>query len=399
MRLMMVKAMNRSIRILYDDGGFFLPYGGVARYFTEMIKRLPDGFNWKFGLKSTANLYLQAPPYNVPPHSQDVHWFVKNILRGHSFKGVSFVYKLLARLSPKAFPSGELANDRAFKHALEEMDFDVLHITGAHPVRDIWSPVVGKKPIVVTVYDLIPEIINGSKRVQTYRRKLMRDATHVIAISECTKRDLIRIYDVPSEKITVIHLGFLKMANVCEVEFELPRPYVLYVGRRDGYKNFRFLVDAISPLLRDGDLHLFCTGGDFSQEEKSLFEGLNISHKVHQRFVADEEMPDLFRKAAAFVYPSIYEGFGIPILDAFSAGCPVVLSNCSCFPEVGGDAALYFDDGDAETLRSHVVRLLTDGALRNELIEKGIARANLFTWEKCANETAGIYRKVYGDMS
>ena len=107
-------------------------------------------------------------------------------------------------------------------------------------------------------------------------------------------------------------------------------------------------------------------------------------------------MPSLFHNAVAFVYPSIYEGFGIPILDAFSAGCPVILSNCSCFPEVGGDAALYFDDGDAETLRTHITSLVQDKSLRKTLIEKGFKRAELFTWEKCAERTADVYRVVCG---
>ena len=106
-------------------------------------------------------------------------------------------------------------------------------------------------------------------------------------------------------------------------------------------------------------------------------------------------MSKLFRNALTFVYPSLYEGFGIPILDAFSAGCPVILSNCSCFPEVGGDAALYFDEGDSETLRNHVKALMKDESLRKTLIEKGKARANLFTWEKCAERTAEVYWKVF----
>lgn len=386
--------MSEKIKVLYDDGGFFLPYGGVARYFTETIKRLPDDIAWQFGMACTGNIYLQKPPYNVPPPKQTVHDFIRDTLKGHSFRGVSHVYRMLARLMPNRFPSGELANKRALKKAFNACDFDILHVTGPHPVFDTWHSVVGKRPIVVTVYDLIPEIINHSKRVVACRRKLLNDAAHIISISEKTKIDVMRLYGIPEEKISVIHLGFLKQEGDAPVEPPIPSPYILFVGRRGAYKNFPFFAEAIAPILKTTDLMLFCTGGPFTADEKKLFKRLDIGGKVQQRFIEDEQMPSLFRNALTFVYPSLYEGFGIPILDAFSAGCPVILSNCSCFPEVGGDAALYFDEGDAETLRTHILNLMKDKVLRETLIEKGLKRAELFTWEKCAERTAEVYRRV-----
>ena len=386
--------MDERIKILYDDGGFFLSYGGVARYFTETIKRLPDDIEWQFGMACTWNMYLQRPPYNVPPPKQTVHDFIRNTLKGHSFRGVSHVYQLLARLMPNRFPSGELANKRAMKKVFKTCDFDILHVTGAHPVFDTWHSIVGKRPIVVTVYDLIPEIINHSTRVAACRKKLLNDAAHIISISEKTKTDVIRLYGVPEEKISVIHLGYLEQDGNASVEPPIPSPYILFVGRRGAYKNFQFLAEAIAPILKTTDLTLFCTGRSFTADEKALLERLGIAGKVQQRFIEDEQMPSLFRNAQMFVFPSIYEGFGIPILDAFSARCPVILSNCSCFPEVGGDAALYFDDGDAETLRTHILNLMKDKVLREILIEKGLKRAELFTWEKCAERTADVYRMI-----
>ena len=383
-----------KIKILYDDGGFVMPYGGVARYFTEMIKRLPEDIAWQFGMVGTRNLYLQKPPYNLPPYNQDVHDFVRNTLNGHSFRGVSHVYQMLARLMPNRFPSGELANKRALNAAFKTCDFDIVHLTSAHPVHDYWRLVRGKRPIVVTIYDLIPEILYGDNRVARIRRRLLRDASHIIAISEYTKRDIMRIYNVPNDKITVIHLGYLKPDVMARVSFPLPKSYVLYVGGRGGYKNFSFFIKAIAPLLKDMDLSLFCTGGKFNADEQSLLVRLGITAKIQQRFVPDAELPDLFANAVAFVYPSIYEGFGLPILDAFEAGCPVVLSRCSCFPEVGGEAALYFDKDDAETLRKHIFNLQSDKHLREEMIAKGKHRTSLFTWEKCAEGTARVYRDV-----
>ena len=388
--------MGEKITILYDDIGFVLPYGGVARYLAEMIKRLPDDIAWKFGMACTGNRYLQESPYNVPPPKHTVHDFIRDTLNGHSFRGVSHVYQLLARLMPDRFPSGELANKRALKEAFKTCDFDILHVTGPHPVFDTWHSVVGKRPIVVTVYDLIPEIINHSKRVAACRKKLLNDAAHIISISEKTKMDVIRLYGVPEEKISVVHLGYLKQDGNASVEPPIPSPYILFVGRRGAYKNFQFLAEAIAPILKTTGLTLFCTGGSFAVDEMALFERLGIADKVFQRFIEDEQIPSLFRNALAFVYPSIYEGFGLPILDAFSAGCPVILSNCSCFPEVGGDAALYFDDGDVGTLCNHVKSLIKDESLRKELIGRGLERAKLFTWEKCAEKTAEVYHKVCG---
>lgn len=386
--------MGEKIKVLYDNGGFFLPYGGVARYFTEMIKRLPDDIAWQFGMACTENIYLQKSPYNMPPPQQTVHDFIRDTLKGHSFRGVSHVYRLLAHLMPNRFPSGKLANERVLAQTFKKCDFDIFHFTRAHPIADIWSPIAGKRPIVVTVFDLIPEIFKVKRKVGRFRRKLLKDATHIIAISETTKRDLMRLYGTPEERISVIPLGFMKQERNAPVDPPIPSPYILYLGRRDIYKNFPFFVEAIAPILKTTDLTLFCTGESFETGEISLFERLGIADKVQQRFIEDEQMPSLFRNAMAFVYPSLYEGFGLPILDAFSAGCPVILSNCSCFPEVGGDAALYFDEGDAATLRTHILNLMKDKALRETLIEKGLKRAELFTWERCAEKTAEVYRKV-----
>ena len=370
-----------------------MPYGGVARYFTEMIKRLPDDIAWQFGMVSTRNIYLQEPPYCIPRHKQNAHDFIRNTLKGHSFPGVTHVYKLLARLMPRKFPSGELANARIFRKTLRKGDFDIVHLTSAHTVHDNWWPVLGKRPIVVTIYDLIPEIIYEGKRISRMRRRLLREATHIIAISEYTKRDIMRIYGVPSEKISVIHLGFLKPDVTTSVSFPLPKPYLLYVGARGGYKNFSFFVEAIAPILKTSELSLFCTGGRFNAEELALLGRLGISDKVHQRFVADVEMTDLFANAIAFVYPSIYEGFGIPILDAFAAGCPALISDASCFPEVAGDAALYFDPKNAVDLRDKLIQLLK-GDIRQSLVDKGMERVRQFSWQRCADQTAAVYRKV-----
>lgn len=379
------------MRILYDDQGFVEHHGGVSRYFTEIMKRLPDGFEYVLPLISTSNEYLHNAPFNLPLHKQDVYDFIRDWCHGRSFPGVSRVYRFYARLMPQRFPSGELANVRKVRKALKEGDFDVFHPTGPHWIRDDWKMVVGKKPIVVTVHDLIPELLYGSKRTMACRRQVLKAASHVIAVSESTKRDVIRLYGIPKEKISVIYHGYLPIDTTIPLRDQPHDPYVVYVGKRNGYKNFRFLVEAIASLLKNKDLMLFCTGSEFSLDERSFFDSLGVSHRIVQRFVLDEEMPALFKNAVAFVYPSIFEGFGMPILDAFSSGCPVILSRTSCFPEVADDAALYFEKGDAATLCNHVEALMHDDDLRQSMIQRGHDRVKMFSWEKSVSESARVY--------
>jgi len=385
---------EKKIRVLYDDGGFLMPHGGVSRYYAEMIRRLPSDIGWKLAMESTSNVYLRQPPFNLPAHNQTVQNFIAETLHGHSFRGVSHVYKMLARLMPRRFPSGELANERIFASELERGDFDILHLTSPHPMYNNWRCVVGRKPIVVTVHDLIPEIIYGDERVRKCRKQLLKDASHIIAVSENTRNDIKRLYGMSEEKISVIHHGYLSVDMSRIKPFKSDVPYVLYVGKRGGYKRFDFFIRAMEPLIKTEGLRLFCTGNPFTTDEIALLKRMGVYDMVTQRFVTDDEMASLFVGALAFVYPSEYEGFGIPILDAFAARCPVILSRSSCFPEVAGEAALYFDVGDVDMLRKNIMLLRDDLSVRREMISRGCNRLMEFNWDKCARLTAQIYRRI-----
>ena len=157
-----------------------------------------------------------------------------------------------------------------------------------------------------------------------------------------------------------------------------------------GYKNWGWFLRAVAPMLEE-TLELLCTGEPFTGEERALIRRLGVEKWVRQEYVSDEEMLRLLAHAAAFVYPSRYEGFGMPILDAWAVGCPVVLSRASCFPEIGGDAAEYFELDDAKSLIAAIER-----AKEGKTVEKGRQRLKDFSWEKCAAETAAVYRKVVG---
>ena len=392
--------MGNKIRVLYDELGFRETHGGVSRYFTELVKHLPADVEGRFSAVCSNNAYLQAAPFNLPRMPQDVQDFIRGPLRGHSFPGVSHLYLVCAKLFPRQFPSGELRNRRAFAAEVAKGDFDILHITDPHPHSNWWKPVLGKKPIVATVHDLIPELFGSNIRVRKLRVQLMNDATHIIAVSQNTKNDLMRLYQVPSEKISVIYHGYLPSQGAVRPLTRLTcQPatpsYLLFVGKRGGYKNFDFFIRAIAPLLQqDKALSVFCTGTPFDANEKALFTSLGIESQVAQGFVPDDEMPSVFAHAFAFIYPSRYEGFGIPILDAFAAGCPTLLANASCFPEVADDAALYFDPDNPESLRDQLSLLLHDASLRDRLAAQSRSRLEGFSWPRCAEETANVYRDL-----
>ena len=388
-------------RILYGEGGLYEPHGGVSRYFAEVMKRLGDyGCEVQLPLTNSVNAYLAEPPFSLPRPLQTMQDFSRQFLGGHTFRGVSYVYRALARMFPKTFPSGELANVRAVDAAMRAGDFDVFHPTNPHRIRGVYKKLPKECPMVVTVHDLIPELIYKDWRTRHNRKQVLRRANAIIAVSENTKRDLLRLYDVPEEKIRVIYHGFTPSvapseSAVCEetvADFQRS-PYILFVGKRNGYKNFEWFVRAVAPLLRDG-LRLICTGSKFTDTERRLFASVHIEKVVEQRFLNDAELRAAYANAVAFVYPSLYEGFGIPILEAFDAGCPVILSRASCFPEVAGDAALYFEPCDDKTLRDNIMALANDKNLRTQMIAKGLSRRATFSWSTCAEQTASVYKSL-----
>jgi glycosyltransferase involved in cell wall biosynthesis len=176
----------------------------------------------------------------------------------------------------------------------------------------------------------------------------------------------------------------------------LPESYLLFVGTRGGYKNFLLFVEAVGPLLRkDHRLHVVCVGGGgFTPSEADGLSRQGILERCHQHQVRDEHLAHYYEHARAFVFPSTYEGFGIPIVEAFSCGCPAAVSDASCFPEIASSAALYFDPDDPESMRSAVERLMYDDALRTRLAAEGRMRAQEFRWERTAAQTLAVYRAL-----
>lgn len=280
-------------------------------------------------------------------------------------------------------------------------DYDVLFHVGPHTYEGL--PAVGKKSVMV-VHDLIPEILLRDKSVRTERARALAATDAVIAVSAWTKADLIREYTVDPGKIHVVHHGVRVVPHPIDgpdTESSVgSSPYLLYVGKRNPYKRFRWFLRAVAPLMwRHPRLRIQCTGEPFCRREWAWIVALGLLGRVTVRQYDDAEMSSLYAHAVALVYPSVYEGFGLPILEAMAAGCPVVLSRSACLPEVAGDAGTYFEVDHAGSLR----RVLS-GLLRNDpeacqkretMIAKGRHQATQFSWEKCAHETAAVLRSVW----
>jgi glycosyltransferase involved in cell wall biosynthesis len=173
-------------------------------------------------------------------------------------------------------------------------------------------------------------------------KRTIENATRIISISENTKKDLTDILNIDPQKIDVIYHGYNKPKS--EYEKNNLGKYILFVGRRSGYKNFSTFASAISLLFKkEKDLKLVCVGEPFNSKEASMLKRLNILEKTTVLAANEEKLNNLYSNALVFVYPTLYEGFGMPILEAFANKCPICVSNTSCLPEIAGDAAVYFD--------------------------------------------------------
>lgn len=264
-----------------------------------------------------------------------------------------------------------------------------------------------KKPYVLTVHDMIhelyPNFFPPNDMTMVWKKQLIENASGIIAISESTKKDIVKLSHVDPDQIYVIYHGnpFESSTQTIQIDSSfspslLRRPYLLYVGNRQGYKNFIFFIKSVAKLLqKDGRLHVYCAGGGpFTQPELKILSKLNLSSKVHFVKTNDQIMKQLYRKAQTFVFPSLYEGFGLPILEAFSCGCPAILSDSSSLPEIGADAAHYFDPDDPESLIQSIETILSNNNYREQLIKKGFERLKLFSWEKTAQDTEKVYHNL-----
>lgn len=379
------------MKVLYDHQAFTMQhFGGVSKCFCELLLHRPVDMDIDIAIKQTNNTHLidsKLVEGLIHP-AMDFQLFAKRF----PFIAKHKIYQLLNTLS--LIKGSEFLNKEESIRKIKDNKYDVFHATF---FDDYFLPYIGNKPFVITVHDMMPEIFPDYFRKpnpETKRKKeLCEKAAAVIAVSENTKKDLIRIMDIPEEKIHVVYHGGPKVTE----KFSLPLidgEYFLYVGQRDAYKNFhQTLVDFSLFHQRFPQVKLVCTGKPFTLFENKMITDLGLEKVVVFFRPSDLELLNLYHYAIAFIYPSLYEGFGMPILEAFSCGCPVLLNKKSCFPEIAGPAAIYFESIEGKSnLFQQMIDIYNLSSLeKNELIEKGLSRAGMFNWAKSSMQLMGIY--------
>lgn len=367
---------EKDVNILYDfEIQINQRFGGISKYFYEIISIIQK--------KSDVKVFLPV----ILPKSYD-------LARLKGRKPVNSPYRINNILFA--------INNIWFQIILKIGKYDVIHQT-QYRVR---IPKRINSKVCVTIHDMIweiyPETDLGGKRAKRKKAAIDR-ADIIIAISENTKKDLLNIYpDVAPDKVHVVYHGtsYTDVTYIDRAEW-VPSRYVLYVGTREYYKNFGTFVSAMKKLMElDDSIYAVCTGEkSFSQEEINLIEKNKeekgkFLNKFIQHRCSDDELIMLYCNAECFVFPSKYEGFGMPILEAYACRCPVVLCDTDVFREVAGDAALYFEPDDSDGLAELLRTLIHNEEYRKEYIHKGTERAKLFSWEECAEKTLNIYKNI-----
>lgn len=237
----------------------------------------------------------------------------------------------------------------------------------------------------------------------------LRRADAIIAVSECTRQDAVRFYRVPPDKVTVIYEGVnptlrpetdLDRVRAARQRYAGGNPFILFLGTLEPRKNIPALVDAVRALAARGLPHRLVIAGRRGWLYQGIFDHVRATGMQDAveflDYVPDADLPALFAACDAFVFPSLYEGFGLPPLEAMACGAPVVCSNTSALPEVVGDAALLVNPQSTSEIVAAVERVLTDPARRADMIGRGLQQAARFSWERAARETRAVYERVHG---
>ena len=256
-------------------------------------------------------------------------------------------------------------------------------------------------PLIITVHDMtherLPEYFWAEDPLTRNKRLNIERADKIIAISETTKRDLIEYSNVEPSKIEVIYHGIESHKPIqTQVVDDLPESYILYVGDRSGFKNFYLFARAFKSIsLRFPEAKMVLSGGgSLACAEKEFLKAIGLADKVRHFHVNDHELNFLYQNALAFVYPSLHEGFGLPILEAFYAGCPLVLADNPCFKEVADQAAIFFERNSVESLVMALETIICSSSNRKSLITSGFERVKRFPMSHTVEATLSLYRSL-----
>lgn len=347
-------------------------YGGISRYVVELARHL--------ALIDSLSVRVLAPLHK------------NQYLRNASDVPKRSVY---LRRMPNKIRTGldQLACDGMISMFRPDITHATYYLRNCRPTKT--------RRLVVTVHDMIhekfPESFPLEDDTLAFKRAAVAAADHIICISENTRKDAIELLGVPAGRTTVIHHGVPE-----PLPGELPpslcgKPFFLFVGQRSGYKNFDRVLRAYaaSASLRR-DFQLVAFGGNcFTEAEHCLIQQLAIDRsRLVQLSGDDTVLSALYRHAAAFIYPSLYEGFGMPLLEAMVHGCPVLSSNTSCLPEIAASAAVYFDPLSTDDTQHALESIAYDHELQLRFRKAGLERSSEFSWQKAAQETHAVYTKL-----
>ena len=372
------------MRVFYDHQVTSLQdAGGVSRYFYEL-----------------ARVFSQ----NARVQPELLHGFSQSVMPFRALPPPARVWSWPAA-APKAGYARYAINE-ALTAAMAPFlgECDVYHSTYQRAL-----PWVRRRALVVTHHDSTPdrypELFSDAAAIHARLEGLYARADRILCISENSRRDLLQFYRVDERKTEVIYQGFAPLSASEDAAAELllwiaekelvGRPFLLYVGSRPAYKNFSLVLEALVR-QRNPDLWLLAIGGgNFTVEEHHRIDQMGLRHRVRLLpYASDGQLAAAYRAACLFVYPSLYEGFGFPPLEAMSAGCPALVSGTSAMPEICGDAAFYFDPTRVEELTSLTGELLADERLRLSKKAAGEARISLYSWEKTAAATLAAYARA-----
>lgn len=351
------------MNILYDNIIYALQKnGGISVYWSELSKRIIDDvrFNPTFLSFEKVSLTNHSANFSIPPE----------IINKESYSPTLF--NRIMPLSLGRFSPDNPGLFHSSYYRIPEKRANLKSIT--------------------TIHDFIHKIYYKGPRawmLNYLKYRSMNESDAIICISENTKRDLLKFYPALDQKdIFVIYNGVSENYFLLEEQKADVKPYVLFVGGRSGYKNFEFSI-SVMELCPNYDLYI--VGSDLSLKEKSELEKRLKGKYKHFAFIQDHELNRLYNGAHCLLYPSSYEGFGIPPVEAMKAGCPVIVLNASSLPEVCGKAGIKIDSLDKAVFSSQIKSL---NHFREEAIQLGLENSMRFSWDKCYRETIEVYQNL-----
>lgn len=352
-------------------------FTGIGKYTQQLIKHLA-----KIDKQNTYLLYFNNPEFeSFQPKSDNFH-------------------KILVDA-----PHYSLKEQTKFPLVIHKTNPDLVHFTHFN------SPLLSIKPQVTTIHDLTLNFYPGKKYNKTYQRlaykgilhKSLKASKRIIAVSKNTEQDLHKLYSFTRKKTTTIYEGvdeiFQQDIQKPDLEFELPKKYLLYTGNWRSHKNLPNLIKAFHILKEEynykGKLILTGKPNPLYPQTKSTITRYKLNDDVIMPgLIPEGHLPYLYQQAQCYVFPSFYEGFGLPILEAFATKTPVCTSNTSCLPEIGGNATLTFNPNDPTEIALRINQILTTKDLREKLIQNGTERLQEFSFQKMAQQTLEVYNSL-----